>query len=81
MRTTLTLDPDVAVELERRRREGGRSLKEEVNHLLRVGIRHADDRPEGVPFQTEPASLGRLLIPIDDVSAVLDYLDEQDAQR
>lgn len=80
VRTTLTLDPDVAVELERRRREGGKSLKEEVNHLLRVGLRHADAAPEGAPFRTEPASLGRLLVPIDDVSAALDLLDEEDAR-
>ena len=40
MRTTLTLDSDVAAQLERRRRERHSSLKAEVNHLLRVGLEH-----------------------------------------
>ncbi len=80
MRTTLTLDPDVATALERRRRERGKSLKEEVNHLLRVGLLHADEPTANKPFRTEPWP-GRLLMPIDDVSEVLELLDEEERDR
>lgn len=39
MRTTLTIEPDVAIEIERRRRSSGDSLKRVVNGLLRKGVR------------------------------------------
>jgi plasmid stability protein len=73
MRTTLTLDEDVAAALERRRRDQGHSLKEEVNDLLRVGLMHVDVRAAEQPrFRVEPFDAGGLLIDIDDVSTALD---------
>ncbi len=38
MRTTLTLDDDVAAALARRRAERGTGLRHEVNELLRAGL-------------------------------------------
>jgi hypothetical protein len=38
MRTTLTLDPDVAERLERAVRGGGKGLKATVNEALRIGL-------------------------------------------
>jgi hypothetical protein len=38
MRTTITLDEDVAARLERLRREKGLSFKETVNATLRAGL-------------------------------------------
>lgn len=38
MRTTLTLDDDVAAALARRRAERGTGLRDEVNDLLRAGL-------------------------------------------
>jgi hypothetical protein len=38
MRTTLSLDDDVAAELRRRQKESGRSWKEVVNDSLRAGM-------------------------------------------
>jgi hypothetical protein len=38
MRTTIEFDPDVAAELSRRRREGGRALREDVNLLVRLDV-------------------------------------------
>jgi hypothetical protein len=78
MRTTLTLDPDVAAQLDRRRRERRSSLKAEVNHLLRVGLEHeresaGTDAPER--FVVEPLSVGELLIDVDDVTAALDSIE------
>lgn len=76
MRTTLTLDDDVAVAVERRRREGSRALKDEINDLLRLGLLHADDkRPPTLHFRVEPFSIGALLIDVDDVSSALDVAE------
>jgi hypothetical protein len=63
MRTTLTLDDDVAALLERVRRERGAGLKETVNDALREGLRRLEQpRPERAPYRTRPTSLGRCLI-------------------
>lgn len=78
MRTTLTLDPDVAAQLEQRRQERHSSLKGEVNRLLRLGLeaeRSAERRAPTEPFRVEPWSGGELLIDIDDVTAALDLID------
>jgi hypothetical protein len=76
MRTTLTLDDDVAAAVERRRRDCNHSLKQEVNELLRVGLMHVDDPPPETPrFRVEPLDAGGLLIDIDDVSAALDIAE------
>ena len=77
MRTTLTLDPDVAAEIERRRRARGSSLKQEVNDLLRTGLRHVEeDRRPRRPFRTRSASMGEALVDnLDDITAVLEHAE------
>jgi len=63
MRTTLTLDDDVAAALERRRADRGTRLRQEVNELLRVGLAAAD-RPTfdpGRPLVTDSRALAELL--------------------
>lgn len=76
MRTTLTLDDDVAVAIERRRRALDHTLKQEVNDLLRVGLAVAEEEgkqpPEAPRFRVEPFETGGLLIDITDVSAALE---------
>lgn len=72
MRTTLTLEPDVAAEIERRRRRGERGLKEEVNRLLRLGLRHDHEDAPGPPVRTQAFSVGRPLVAdVDDVAGAL----------
>jgi hypothetical protein len=73
MRTTLTLDDDVAARLERERRTRNVPLKELVNEVLRAGLaaRSAplQDRPR---FQTEGLALGPSLVgSLDNVEEVL----------
>lgn len=73
MRTTLTLDPDVAAALDRLRSSGERTFKEAVNEVLRAGIR-ALDEPVGAaePYQTHPVSLGGCLLgSLEDVADAL----------
>jgi hypothetical protein len=61
MRTTLTLDEDVATALEQLRRKHGGRLKTVVNDLLREGLRHAQERPtRRSQFRTQSVDLGRL---------------------
>ena len=53
MRTTLTLDDDVAAALERVRRDRDASLKDVVNDALRRGLNDMTARPKRrEPFRT-----------------------------
>lgn len=60
MRTTVTLEPDVA----RRLREVGRkekmSFKEALNITLRRGLDQMLAKPKGKPFHTAPEDMGVL---------------------
>jgi hypothetical protein len=74
MRTTLTLDPDVAAVLERLRRRDPRSFKALVNDLLRKGIEQLDPkgRKRGAPYRTRGAALGACRLgSLDDVADAL----------
>lgn len=78
MRTTLTLEPDVAAMLAAHRKRYGLSLKEAVNQALRRGLdaetRTASPRE---PFRTGEADHGRILVPsVDDIGDILERLDE-----
>jgi hypothetical protein len=63
MRTTLTIDDDVAAILQRRRRAEDKSLKELVNEALRRGLGDvgAPVKPRK-PFRTRTFDSGRSLI-------------------
>lgn len=74
MRTTLTLEPDVATEIKRLRRQGDRSFKDLVNEILRLGLRAMSQRgrPETKkPFQTPTADLGKPLIDLDNIAEAI----------
>jgi hypothetical protein len=78
MRTTLTLDDDVAVRLERLRR-GGRTLREVVNEALRAGLDALERSPTASrKSYTEPVDIQLLVPNIDDVWGVLDAVDGPD---
>ncbi len=63
MRTTLTLDDDVAVALERLRKQRDAGLKELVNEALRRGLRDMSSRPKPrESVRTRSVALGRLQI-------------------
>ena len=73
MRTTLTLDDDVAALLERVRAERQAGLKDVVNDALRLGLRSLAAPPRRrALYRTEAVSLGRCLVgDLDDVSEAL----------
>jgi len=61
MRTTLTIDDDVAATLERMRRSRRMSLKRLVNEALRHGLSQmAKRRRPREPVRTRAVALGRL---------------------
>ena len=81
MRTTLTLEDDVATSLERLRKTGDVSLKSLVNRALRLGLRELEERPPREPFVQETLSAGECrLNDLDDIGEVL-TLVEGDAHR
>lgn len=73
MRTTLTLDDDVAASLERLRKAGNRSMKELVNEALRYGLRQLSrPSPRRKRFRTRSVSVGRCLVgSIDNIAEVI----------
>jgi hypothetical protein len=72
MRTTLTLDDDVAKMLEKEVRRTGDSFKEVVNETLRLGLAAAKQPPRK-PFVVKPWNLG--LPPFEKVEELLEYLE------
>jgi hypothetical protein len=77
MRTTLTIDDDVAAELERLRRVRDVGLKEIVNDALRRGLHDMTTVPKPKkPFRTQPFDPGRLLIDnVDNIAEVLALIE------
>jgi predicted transcriptional regulator len=73
MRTTLTLDDDVAAKIERLRKTRDQSLKDLVNEALREGLKHIGAPPrKRAAFRTEAVDLGRCLFGnVDNVAEVL----------
>jgi hypothetical protein len=51
VRTTVTLDDDIAIRLERLSQEQGRSFKAVINEVLRMGL----DSLQRVPHQRTPS--------------------------
>jgi len=81
MRTTLTLDDDVAAALERLRDKEKKPFKQVVNETLRRGLaKPAAPRRRQARFETRALDLGPCLLPsLDNIGEVLDYLDEVEA--
>jgi len=76
MRTTLTLDDDVTIQLERLRRARNASLRHLVNEALRRGLRDMTAPPrKRKAFRTRAFHMGKPLISIDNVAEALAYLE------
>ena len=73
MRTTLTLEDDVAAQIERLRKRRGESLKDLINEALREGLKQMAAPPrKHAPFRTKSVDLGRCLLGnVDNVAEVL----------
>jgi hypothetical protein len=79
MRTTLTIDDDVAARL--RRLGAGRGVQKRlINDLLRVGLDRMEHREptEGPPFRTATHRLGARVPSLDNVAEVLATSEAED---
>ncbi|TMA14238.1 MAG: DUF2191 domain-containing protein [Deltaproteobacteria bacterium] len=77
MRTTLTLDEDVAQKLKSEARRSGRTFRDVVNDMLRRGFENRRrTRPTG-PFKVVARSLGKLKpgLGLDSVSDLLEQVE------
>ena len=73
MRTTLTLEDDVAARLKEEMGRTGRSFKETVNEILREGLRSARTREPDRPFVVRARDLGsRPGVDFDNISELLE---------
>ncbi len=79
MRTTLTLDDDVAAKLKTAARRSGRAFRDVVNDTLRRGLL-TDKATTREPFRIAPRSLGGLRpgLNVDNIGELLDRIEGPD---
>jgi hypothetical protein len=75
VRTTLTLDEDVAALLKKEVRQSGEPFKQVVNRVIRLGLT-ASKQPPRKPFKVKPINLG--LPHYDKVEELLEHLEGPD---
>lgn len=71
MRTTVTLDPDVAAAVEAARRQSGSGVSDVINRLIRVGLAR---KPRAKPYRHRSRDLG-VKVDVSNIGEVLDLLD------
>ncbi len=77
MRTTLTLDDDVAVKLKAESRRAGRSFRDVVNETLRRGLANRRVTAARPAFKVTARDLGDLRpgLSLDNVAELLDQVE------
>lgn len=81
MRTTLTLEPDVAAQLKRAMRVRGDSLKDTVNAALRAGLAVISTPSSTTPqsFKVKALDLGPSLVgSLDNIEEVLSRVEGEE---
>ena len=79
MRTTLTLDPDVAAKARKGAAQLGKPLKEVVNAALRAGLDVVLAPPAPKPYRTKPRPLGlRAGLSYDNIADLLARAEGED---
>lgn len=81
MRTTLTLDDDVARRLQEVVRVRKTTFKQAVNETLRRGLEEVLSRPKAKPFRTEPADMGTFAhLNYDNIGDLLEIAEKTSGQ-
>lgn len=82
MRTTVTLDEDVAAKLRAEARRTGKPFKTVLNECLRVALSVGRGRARPVSFRIEPRDLGVLRpgLSLDNVAELLDLAEGPEAR-
>jgi hypothetical protein len=77
MRTTLTLDDDVAAKLRAEARRMGRPFREVVNEALRRGLVARSGQGAREPFKVEPRDLGNVRpgLSLDNVADLIEQVE------
>lgn len=77
MRTTVTLDEDVAAKLKAEARRTGKPFKTVLNECLRIALGSGRRRARPVAFRVEPRDLGALRpgLSLDNIAELLDLVE------
>jgi hypothetical protein len=77
MRTTLTLDDDVAAKLRAESRRSGRPFRAVVNETLRRGLANRPSRPARPTFKVTARDLGNLRpgLSLDNVAELIEQVE------
>jgi hypothetical protein len=77
MRTTLTLDDDVAAKLKAESRRAGRPFRDVVNETLRRGLASQRGASRRQPFKVEARDLGDLKpgLSLDNVAELIEQVE------
>jgi hypothetical protein len=82
VRTTLTLDDDVAARLKAEARRSGLPFRTVVNEHLRLGLAQRRTMQQAPPFVLKPHDFGGLRpgLSLDNVQELLDVIEGPDAK-
>lgn len=77
MRTTITLDEDVAAKLTSLARRTGRAFRDVVNETLRRGLARPAASPPREPFRVKTRDMGRLRpgVSLDSVADLIEQVE------
>ena len=77
MRTTLTLDDDVAAKLKSKARRSGRPFREIVNEALRTGLAERPVTSPRAPFVVKARDFGAVRpgLGLDDIGGLLERIE------
>lgn len=81
MRTTLTLDKDVAEQAKRAVAKLRKPFKQVVNEALRLGLQQLQHPPRSKPYRYKPHNMGlRPGINLDNIQEVIAQIEGEDAR-
>lgn len=77
MRTTLTLDDDVAAKLRSETRRTGKTFRDVVNETMRRGLATQSALPRRTAFKVEPRDLGALRpgLSLDNIGELIEQVE------
>jgi hypothetical protein len=78
MRTTVTIDDDIAVRLEKVRRERGLTFKQAINDTLRVGL---GGGPAPAPYKMQTYKMGPPLVDLTKALSLAAELEDEEIIR
>jgi hypothetical protein len=82
MRTTLTLEPEVAERVRNEMRRTGKAMKAVVNEALAAGLGMAGKRARAARFEVRPHALGfKPGVDLDRLNQLADELEAEAAAR